>query len=524
MKKVLSIIFAAVLLLCNLTGCRGGVDKESVTVTLSAVSAQRAVIEEAGAVATRQYIIARLKTEALIEYDLSKIDLKELKAMIDEAAEAWRICESVCVQTDELAGYAQSLKNTTDTQASTISYIAPKSPGSFLTTVAYAAEENAATRWARDLTAKFDSYPSGEKIKELANQLGTDAKNAYAQLQMAQNILESDAYSEQANVEETIEQRLMATKTACKTGLYVGGVIASGGAATGILEAGGMVIGGVDTIVDIASTGSTIILGENNRVTMAANDFKNMVAPVSSISGGFGFNSSNVADKLSYFGDSVLDLVNDGKILGGLITVGVDGETTITMNEISTEGTTPDEVRKELKDAGLPVPEDDDPKTSAELVQEMEEKFNLNEEELNEVIENLRNLLYDMFLEPTEEPTEEPTAEESIETPQATAGGLSIDEIVGTYDVVLTNDEGDTEQTLGSFSKNEYGQLVEGGNVYQYDPVAATATYTLGSSSATATSTLVFTSDNGGIRVTGNFVVEGEHGTTTFYYDGHKVD
>ena len=44
---------------------------------------------------------------------------------------------------------------------------------------------------------------------------------------------------------------------------------ASGIAATGILEAGGMVIGGMDTIVDIASTGSTIVLGENNKVIIA---------------------------------------------------------------------------------------------------------------------------------------------------------------------------------------------------------------------------------------------------------------
>ena len=51
-------------------------------------------------------------------------------------------------------------------------------------------------------------------------------------------------------------------------------------------------------------------------------------------------------DKLSYIGESVLDLVRDGKILGGLITVGEDGQTTVTMTEIDVEGKTPAEIKE----------------------------------------------------------------------------------------------------------------------------------------------------------------------------------
>ena len=76
------------------------------------------------------------------------------------------------------------------------------------------------------------------------------------------------------------------------------------------------------------------------------------------------------------------------------------------------KGKTPDEVAKELKEAGLPVQEEGEPKTAAELAEEIEEEYYYTEEELNEVIENLRNLLYDMFLNPEEEPSETPPTQE----------------------------------------------------------------------------------------------------------------
>jgi hypothetical protein len=337
----------------------------------------------------------------------------------------------------------------------------------------------------------------------------------------------------------------MATKTACKTGLYIGGVIASGGTATGILEAGGMVISGVDTIVDIASTGSTIILGENNKVTMAANDLKDIVGPIASIAGGVNvFSGDSIKagikagaefskqmgslDKLNYIGESVLDLVSEGKILGGTITVGDDGETTVTMTEISTEGKTPDEVAKELKEAGLPVPEEGEPKTAAELAEEIEEEYYYTEEELNEVIENLRNLLYEMFLDSEEEPMETPPAEEPTEEstapPAEAIGGLSIDEIVGTYDIVLSNDDGDTEEIQNVYSKNENGQLVLNGGAMDYDPITGTSTYTHTFDDGDyITQTLVFSSENGRISISGTILVVGK-GTATIYIKGTKID
>ena len=236
---------------------------------------------------TRLFVLANLKTDALLEYDINKGSMEELKALTADALETWRLCDVASAQTMELVDYAQDLRVQATTQGARMVYADQSEPlFSLFTTVAYATEENAAVKWAKELTEKFDSYPAGQKIKQLAENLGTDAKKAYAQLKMAQNILEGEAYSAEADTMQKFENAAMATKSVCKTGLYIGGVVAGGGVANGILEAGGMIIGGVDTIADIASTGSTIICGENSRVTMAANDLKDMMGPISSVAGG----------------------------------------------------------------------------------------------------------------------------------------------------------------------------------------------------------------------------------------------
>ncbi len=529
MKKILFISLVVLLILTGFAGCGGESEEESPKVSLPMVSEERAVMEQVGAMAIRQYIIARLKTDTLIEYDHKKGSLKELKTMTDDALEAWRLCKLVSVKTVELADLALGLGSSASTKSAAMAYTKHGiSVFELFATEVYAAEENAAMKWAKDLTSKYDAYPSGKKIKQLSENLGTDAKNAFAQLKMAQAILEGAAYNDEADMIQKYENAAMATKTACKTGLYIGGVIAGGGVANGILEAGGLVIGGVDTIVDIAATGSTIILGEDNKVTMAANDLKDIIGPVSSVAGGVNVigggalkftgklsEKMGTIDKLSYMGDSVLDFVSDGKILGGLITVDGDGETNVTMKEISTEGKTPDEVSKELKDAGLPVPEDGDPKTAAELVEEMEEEYTFTEEELNQIIENLRNLLYEMFLDSDEEPSV---------IPPATTEGLSIDDIVGNYEIVITDEDGETDETPATFTKNKKGQLVEDGTVYNYNQSTGTATHSVESENASATSTFVFNSKNGTVHVSGTFVIKGKNGTIKIYYDGYKVD
>jgi hypothetical protein len=537
MKKTVSILLAAALLLGGLAGCGGGeAEGKGSTVSLPAADAQRTAMEKAGAMATRLFVLANLKTDALLEYDINSGSMEELQAMTADALETWRLCDVASTKAAELADYTQSLRGMQSTPAAAMSYTAvrPVSGGLFATT-AYAAEENAAVKWARELTEKYDSYPAGQKVKQLAENLGTDAKKAYAQLKMAQNILEGEAYSAEGDTMQNFENAAMATKTVCKTGLYIGGVVASGGVANGILEAGGMLIGGVDTIVDIASTGSTIICGENSKVTMAANDLKDFMGPISSVAGGVNVLTGGIKfagtaadkvgsiDKLSYIGESVLDLVREGKILGGPITVGEDGQTTVTMTEIDVEGKTTEEIEKELEKAGLSLPEDEAAKTAAELAEEMEEEYFYTEEEISEIIEYLRELLYDMFLEPEEEPQEPRKEVGPAEKPAG--GGLSMDEIVGTYKMELRDDNGYTQENEVIFSKNENGQLTVRGGVRDYNPATGTATFTYTAGDYSATETIVFSSEDGRISFTGTMISDRPgRNTLTSYLKGTKID
>ncbi len=527
MKKTVSILLVAVLFLGGLVGCGGGkAEGEGSTVLLPAADAQRTAMEQAGAMVTRLFVLANLKTDALLEYDINNGSMEELQALTADALETWRLCDVASTQTMQLVDYAQELNVQATTQAARMLYADRGGPSfSLFSTVAYAAEENATVKWARELTEKFDSYPAGQKVKLLAENLGTDAKKAYAQLQMAQNILEGEAYSAEGDTMQKFENAAMATKTVCKNGLYIGGVVAGGG---------------VDTIVDIASTSSTIICGENSRVTMAANDLKDFMGPISSVAGGVNVLNGGIKfagtaadkvgsiDKLSYIGESVLDLVREGKILGGLITVGEDGQTTVTMTEIDVEDKTPEEIEKELEKAGLSLPEDEAAKTAAELAEEMEEEYYYTEEEINEIIEYLRELLYDMFLEPEEEPQvpQEPQEPQEVEEPdeKPDGRGLSIDEVVGTYSVKREDGE---EASLINITKIGNGQLSYNDDLtFDYDQNTSTAACSYENESGRGTADLTFTFRDGEIHLSIYWVYTNEEIDKTYNMKskGIKID
>jgi len=92
---------------------------------------------------------------------------------------------------------------------------------------------------------------------------------------------------------------------------------------------------------------------------------------------------------------------------------------------------------------------------------------------------------------------EQAGAEKPVEKPSG--GGLSIDEIVGTYKMELRNDNGYTQEGEVIFSKNENGQLVVRGGVRDYNPATGTATFTYTDGDYSATETIVFSSENGRI-------------------------
>lgn len=182
--------------------------------------------------------------------------------------------------------------------------------------------------WAENLTKQYDALRGGQRYQQLANQLGTDARTAYEQMALAQKIIRDSAALEEAEADvnawtESINY-LQGVKTASKVGVFVVGTIVTGGGTIGALgsssmtlgTATGVVVSGADCIVDIGATGSSIILGENNQVTIGFNELKDKLAPVSAVVGLAGFNAAETGEQLTYIGDSLVDWFYEGKFMG----------------------------------------------------------------------------------------------------------------------------------------------------------------------------------------------------------------
>lgn len=565
MKKLLSFFgvtaLALTLVSCGGVGTGGKQDEgeqapSTATVALPRGSQERVLLEEAGALATRQYVIARLKTDALLEYDYANGSVEELQALVDDTALTWEVAEELAAQTEQLALDATAIVEEgggVDTSAGADVTVSPPRPRGFsLIPEAHAAQDDAALKWATALTKQYDSFPAGQKIRTLAQGLGTDAKMAFAQLQMAQNILEGAAYTDLAKVEQEVEEKLMVVKTSCKTALYVGS-IAAGGAPATALEVGGLILGGVDTLVDIASTGTTIVLGEGDSVTMAVNEVKDILAPITAVTGLTAFNSASAAkvaeaaakgvremstwpDRISYVGDAVADLVYEGKILGGLITIGDDGQTIVTTTQIATEGKSAEQVASALETVGIPVPPAEAvAATPAEIASQMEDQFKVTDQFIEDYISRLREFLYEAYAQPPSSPaTEEEDEETQEQTPNAppSSDGLPLTLVVGTYQGTATTEYSGAQSASFAFTQSGGRLMFVPGSVdmtvaLDYDPGTGTATggFEMLDPEGTIYNDLTFKfrSEGGVVKVEGSWLTSAGDWSESSYWSGSKT-
>ncbi|NLV85626.1 MAG: hypothetical protein GX025_00185 [Clostridiales bacterium] len=498
MKKHLA-LFLAVLMAFSITGC-GKKKQGDVVAVLYPVDTERAVMECIGAVATKQYILARLKTDALLEYDFENGSIEELKNLTEDAMDAWRLSYLASSQTRKMVDYGEGLELSTTMKAGgKIEQTADFKLKNLFVQSAYAAKSSSSLEWAKALTEKFDSYPMGRQIKHLAEDMEVDAKTAFTQLKIAQEIL-GGAYNDEAEAFHRYEQAAKGINATCKTVLFVAGT-ASGGLPSGILEVGGLLIGGIDTLVTVTEAGAHIFLGENNTVTITAQEYQEVIGPIAAVAGGIGLftgdaitsgfktgatfaDKFNSLDKISYVVESVGELINEGTIVGGMIDLTGDGKTTLNISEVSTEGKSPEQVAKELKEAGLPVPENSKTKTATELADEMEKESYYTEEEIKELINNLRAVLYDAFLTFEEEINEDANNfnedgsdynQQSNEEIIYTGKSPSKEELVGTYYEISSYSDDDYMLIL---LMDDEGRLTDMyGFPFDYDPTSGIGSF-----------------------------------------------
>jgi hypothetical protein len=371
------------------------------------------IASAATAVALNQYIYARLKTEELLSVDNESLTVEEFQKLMDELVLAWKTADMLTSGALELADQAGMVMES-PVFKETAAFVQPTTQAAGTTTASsmefvkptiqliklganssdYAATAIGASSgreidpetWAENLTKQLDEIaysgvPQFERIKTLAKQLGVDAKTAYEQVTLAQKIVHNIADLEELRAEDGAYTRsieiLQGYKTTSKVGLLVTATIATGGGSLATLgassmtlgQAGAVVVGGVDCIVDVAATSSTIIMGEDHQVTTSINNIQNMLAPVSFVVGLATFNGSETGEQLAFIGESLTEWFYNGKILGINVSGTDDGGTKVTAQPINVSGLDEAGVKSELKKEGFVTPEEGN-STLSSLIEE----------------------------------------------------------------------------------------------------------------------------------------------------------
>jgi len=313
------------------------------------------IASAATAVALNQYIYARLKTEELLSADSELITVEAFQKLIDDLVLTWETTDMLLSDTEqiiELSSVAQILR-----------------PG------AGGGREIDLETWAENLTKQLDEIaykgvPQFERIKTLSKQLGVDAKTAFEQVTLAQSIIHNIADLEAFRAEDGAYTKsiniVQGYKTASKVGLFVTATIATGGGSLATLgassmtigQAGAVVVGGVDCIVDVAATSSTIILGEEHQVTTSFSNVQNILAPISFVVGLATLNGSSTGEQLAYIGESLTEWYYNGKILGINVSGTDDGGTKVTAKPIEVSGLDEAGLKTTLKKEGFTTPEE----------------------------------------------------------------------------------------------------------------------------------------------------------------------
>ncbi len=181
--------------------------------------------------------------------------------------------------------------------------------------------------WAEEFTKRYDAISGRKRIQTLAAQMNMDAKDVYAQLQLAQEIIYSGAMKDAAFWNK-MTNAAMATKAAAKVGLFVTATVATAGGSltalsTGsatLTQAGGILASGFDVMAEIGATASAIVLGENHKVTVSMNDIQDVTGPIAMGVGvafpDLGSADSALAGAITTLGNLAMDYFSEGRIAG----------------------------------------------------------------------------------------------------------------------------------------------------------------------------------------------------------------
>lgn len=139
----------------------------------------------------------------------------------------------------------------------------------------------------KEVQAVIESAPAGKTIRTLAKHFGVDVKKAQLILNQSQDMATREAWGEAGDSFEKLENQAIVIKDSCKVAVYVGGVVATGGAAgfatAGTLAQVTVVATGVDLALEVTEDGAQIALGDKNKVSSFVKDVRTVTEPIATV-------------------------------------------------------------------------------------------------------------------------------------------------------------------------------------------------------------------------------------------------
>lgn len=139
----------------------------------------------------------------------------------------------------------------------------------------------------KEVQAVIESAPAGRTVRTLAKHFGVDVKKAQLILNQSQDMATREAWGEAGDTFEKLENQAIVVKDTCKVAVYVGGVVATGGAAgfatAGTLAQVTVVVTGVDLALEVTEDGAQIALGDRNKVSSFVKDVRTVTEPIATI-------------------------------------------------------------------------------------------------------------------------------------------------------------------------------------------------------------------------------------------------
>jgi len=259
------------------------------------------------------------------------------QSQMDELVSIWQTAETLTSEAELITDQAVMLLETaSDYQTSVFDPLQMQfetfaSKGSDVPAIAlasYSGQVIDRQTWAENLTKQYDALRGAQRYKQLAQQLGTDTKTAVEQMALAQKIIRNAADLEEAQAEVNAYTSSIniveGYKTASKVGLFVGATIATGGgnltalagSSMSLGTAGAVIVGGVDCIVDVGQTTSSIILGEDHQVTVDFQTAGDVIQPVSMVVSLVTLDPNAAVEQIALLGEAMMEWSNPGKVTG----------------------------------------------------------------------------------------------------------------------------------------------------------------------------------------------------------------